>query len=207
MVHRLAFALAIALAGCASPQPPQSDAHAVALPAPAAADPRVVTVDSGQGGQLQGAVSVADTSYHAQDIVAFTAADIFDYVVDLLLWNGHAFVPLSPPVEVILPQVPAAGPLKTQAVFTHLLWGHLYEAAVTARGDVNASDDALVLNTPPATVTFGFFSHNNAFDNQSVNVQVTLNPATFQGTGIVTMASPADGLYQNPSATETGNPQ
>jgi hypothetical protein len=150
---------------------------------------------------LPGVVSEADRglaltirpAYQLQTVHhRWVAGDIHQYDVVLRVWNGEAFVELSPAATVVLPQ--KGTDTKSRAVFTNLKQGVRYQATVLAKGNAGGSAPEHVLNAQaPARFTFDFTSSQDVASTLAHEVLVTLDAVPFSGTFTLAPANPPAG--------------
>lgn len=106
--------------------------------------------------------------------------DVYRYDVALRRWDGAAYVDLTPPVVVALPQ---KGTPSSLAVFTNLRQGERYLAAVTAWGNVGGTAATRILNArEPSRVVLDFSRGQDVERELSLHLSVTLDPVPFSGT-------------------------
>ena len=195
-----ALGFLVVTAACAAP--------VATLPSGVTVPSGAIALDSHQGGTKTALLDLRSASmgYGVQNVVhIWTAADIYQYDVSLKVQSGNSFVDLSPPVSLVAPvNDPNATPA-TEVVFDNLSQGNVYEADVTAFGDVGASDaNVQISNT--ATALLDFSASQDVQDAIATSVTVTLDPVNFNGTGGVQLTPPSNGTFANPIAPPSIDP-
>lgn len=190
--------------GCAAP------GVGTALPlATSSAAEQPVVKDSGLAGNRTIAFSVLAPDaggYRTQAIVhKWVDNDIFEYVATLKAWNGTAYVDFATPLTVTIPRKGTGA--KTKAVFANLRQGTKYQVSLVAKGDVGGTAATKVLNSTAPTAVFDFTATQDVEDTLSAVLRVVFDSVAFSGTGTSSVTTPADGVYQNPTAAESGTAQ
>lgn len=157
-----------------------------------------VVADLGNSGGPSIAVKLAavEGNYTSQALVhRWVEADIYQYEATLKL-GGQSLTTVV---------VPRKGTPKTTALFTNLRQGQLYEVAVVAKGNVGGTQADTVLNQRTQTVArFDFTAPQDTENSAHSDVQVSLDPVAFNGSGDVTILPPQEGGYANPTDPEVG---
>jgi hypothetical protein len=144
----------------------------------------------------------------APEVLAVTRrwrpSDVVHYTVRLTRWNGTAFVDLPAPLEIVLPQ---KGPIRTHARFTNLAQGQRYRASVTAWGNAGGTAASMPLNTlSPSLAEFDLSAPQDVANAFWRVMRVTLDPAPFNGTAVITPLNRPSGTlsFDLELATQSG---
>lgn len=134
--------------------------------------------------------------------------DVLEYVVTLAARTGPDTFDMDHGTTI---KVPVKGPApQSQAVFDNLPWGSSYRAFVTALGNPGGrlgesleTSTLTTMNATPGTADFVFDAGGQTALTRSV--QVVFDAVPFGGQGTVRVATPADGVFINPSPEVTSD--
>lgn len=174
VVPRFSLLLALSAAGCGIP-------HSAA--------PRGLEQAARAPSHGTAIVEVA-RPYALQSVVRrWLASDIYEYDVYLQVWNGSAFVDMSPALEVVLPQ--KVSPAPTKAVFSNLSQGQKYRPRLVIRGNAGGTAATTVLNSQSTLVppTLDFSASQDVQDTQSETLVDQLDPMAFSGDAAISPAN------------------